>query len=127
MFEAVTNDIRVHVVPAFVREQSDPAQGHYFFSYTVDIHNGGQQPVQLLSRHWIITDGEGRVEEVEGPGVVGLQPMLDPGQSFQYSSFCPLTTPTGSMEGSFLMVSNKGDRFEVQIPKFILVDPAHYH
>lgn len=127
MFEAVTNQIRVQVVPAYVKDQSAPEQQHYFFSYTVDIHNGGNQTVQLVSRHWIITDGAGHVEEVEGPGVVGQQPTLEPGESFQYSSFCPLPTPTGSMEGSYLMVSGKGEKFEVQIPRFILVEPAHYH
>jgi len=127
MFEAVTNQIRVHVVPAYVKDQSDPGQGHYFFSYTVEIHNGSKQTVQLVARHWIITDADGRVEEVQGPGVVGQQPTLEPGESFQYSSFCPLTTPTGTMEGKYLMVSPRGDRFEVQIPRFILVEPAHYH
>lgn len=127
MFEATTNQIRIHVIPAYVPDQSDPDQNQYFFSYTIEIHNGGKHSVQLVSRHWIITDAHGKMEEVQGPGVVGQQPTLEPGESFQYSSFCPLTTPTGSMEGTFLMMSGKGERFEVKIPKFILVEPAQYH
>lgn len=127
MFEAVTNQIRVQVVPAYVQDQSDPRESRYFFSYTVEIHNGGHNTIQLISRHWIITDGTGRTEEVQGPGVVGQQPTLEPGDSFQYSSFCPLPTPTGSMEGSYLMMSSRGERFEVQIPRFILAEPTHYH
>ncbi len=80
---------------------------HYFFSYTVEIHNGGEKTVQLVGRHWIITDAHGKVEEVQGAGVVGQQPTLEPGESFKYSSFCPLPTPTGTMEGSYLMAAGK--------------------
>ena len=127
MFEATTHQIRVKVIPAYVQDQSDPVANRYFFSYTVEIENLGAKSVQLVSRHWIITDGLGQVEEVTGPGVVGQQPTLQPGEKFQYSSFCPLTTPTGTMQGSYQMVDGNGQRLEVQIPEFLLVEPSHYH
>jgi ApaG protein len=127
MFEATTQGIRVEVQPAFVREQSNPAQSHYFFSYKVRIINGGEKKLQLLSRHWVITDAFGQTEEVVGPGVIGQQPTLEPGQSFEYSSFCPLPTPTGSMQGSYILVDGKGVQLEVKIPLFILSEPNHYH
>ena len=127
MFAATTEGIRVEVKPAYVRDQSNPAQGYYFFSYRVRIVNEGDRPVQLMSRHWVITDAYGKVEEVMGPGVVGQQPRLKPGEAFEYSSFCPLATPTGSMQGTYLMVDPKGAELEVEIPKFILTEPNHYH
>ena len=127
MFEATTHQIRVKVIPAYVQDQSDPVANRYFFSYTVEIENLGAKSVQLVSRHWIITDGLGQVEEVTGPGVVGQQPTLQPGEKFQYSSFCPLTTPTGTMQGSYQMVDGNGQQLEVQIPEFLLVEPSHYH
>lgn len=127
MFEATTNEIRVRVMPAYVPDQSDPVMNRYFFSYTVEIENLSSKSVQLVSRHWIITDSLGRVEEVNGPGVVGQQPTLQPGEKFEYSSFCPLPTPTGSMQGSYVMIDGKGANFEVQIPEFLLVEPGHYH
>ena len=97
--EATTHDIRVHVATQLDEERSTPAQSQWFYRYTVTISNEGSETVQLLSRHWIITDGEGRVEEVRGPGVVGYQPVLGPGESFEYTSGCPLPTPFGSMRG----------------------------
>jgi len=127
MFQAVTNDIMIQVEPTYVRDQSNPSQGYYFFSYKVRISNGSRGAVQLVSRHWIITDGFGQVEEVVGPGVIGQQPKLQPGESFEYSSFCPLNTPTGSMQGKYVMLDGQGTQFEVSIPMFILCEPAHYH
>ncbi len=127
MFEATTSNISIEVEPSYVQEQSDPLQSYYFFSYRVRISNKGKSKIQLVSRHWIITDGFGQVEEVAGPGVVGMQPTLGPGESFEYESFCPLATPTGSMQGTFSMLDGKGDKIEVQIPMFILAEPNHYH
>lgn len=127
MFEATTQDIRVQVEPTYVREESNPGDSYYFFAYKVRIHNGSTRSVQLLSRHWIITDGFGQVEEVEGAGVVGVQPLLRPGESFEYSSFCPLVTPTGSMEGTYMMADEKGATWKITIPKFLLADPSHFH
>lgn len=127
MFEAVTQKIRVQVEPSYVRDESDPAQEYYIFAYRVRIINESDRPFQLLTRHWVIKDGYGNVEEVKGPGVVGLQPTLQPGQHFEYSSFCPLNTPTGSMQGTYQMVTDKGEKFDVKIPLFILAEPSHYH
>lgn len=127
MFEATTRQIRVAVDPIYVREESDPRRDYYFFAYTVRITNDGAEPVQLLSRRWVITDATGHVEEVEGPGVVGLQPTVKPGETFQYQSFCPLPTPTGSMEGVYIMVTGKGEKLDVEIPKFVLAEPSQYH
>lgn len=127
MFESITSDIRVEVHPAYVREQSNPSQDHYFFSYTVRIHNQSDRQVQLLARHWLIMDAYGEVQEVRGPGVVGLQPTLRPGEIFEYSSFCPLPTPTGSMRGTYFMVDTKGEQLEIEIPQFLLSEPDHYH
>ena len=127
MFTATTNHIRIEVEPTYVREQSDPGQGHFFFSYRVRIHNLGSVRVQLLSRHWIITDGFGKIEEVVGEGVIGQQPVLQPGEKFEYESFCPLATPTGSMQGTYTMVGSDGQKWDVQIPLFILAEPSRYH
>jgi ApaG protein len=127
MYQAKTREIKVEVEPTYVREQSDPARSYYFFSYRVRISNESTGPVQLISRHWIITDGFGQIEEVVGPGVVGQQPTLAPGESFEYSSFCPLNTPTGSMQGSYVMQDAAGLQVEIQIPVFILAEPGHYH
>lgn len=127
MFEETTNNILVQVEPEFIREQSDPTQGLYYFSYRVRIRNTGKKQVQLLTRHWIITDGFGQTEEVKGDGVVGQQPTLRPGETFEYSSFCPLPTPTGTMRGTYNMTGANGEKIEVRIPLFILAEPSHYH
>jgi ApaG protein len=121
--EATTRDVTVSVQTSYLPEQSSPSKNHWFFSYRIRIANHGDEPVKLLNRHWIITDALGRVEEVKGPGVVGKQPLLAPGQSFEYTSYCPLPTPFGSMEGSYEMVTMDGSRFEVEIARFALSEP----
>lgn len=121
--QAVTEGIQVEVSSHYVAERSNPARDLYFFAYRIKITNEGSEPAQLISRHWIITDGEGRVEEVQGPGVVGKQPRLAPGESFEYTSFCPLHTPRGTMRGSYTMVSDAGESFEAEIAPFSLEMP----
>jgi ApaG protein len=118
--EAVTEDIRVEVLSQYSPENSRPAEGEWVFQYTVRITNLGSETVQLLSRHWVITDGFERTEEVRGPGVVGAQPVLAPGESFKYSSWCPLKTPTGVMRGEYQMTSTDGRRFDIEIAPFAL-------
>ena len=123
MYAETTNDIEVKVTPFFVPEQSLPEVGRYLYGYHVTITNRGQAEAKLVSRHWIITDGHSRVEEVKGEGVVGLQPLLKPGETFEYTSACPLTTPTGNMRGSYHMVDRDGRRLTVRIPLFFLRHP----
>lgn len=118
--EAVTNNVKVEVLSQYSKENSRPLQGEWVFEYTVRITNIGTETIQLLSRHWVITDGTGEIREVEGPGVVGEQPVLAPEQSFQYSSWCPLTTPTGIMRGSYGMVRTNGEKFDIDIAPFAL-------
>jgi ApaG protein len=118
--EAVTEDIRVEVLSQFSPENSRPAEGEWVFQYTVRITNLGRETVQLLSRHWVITDGFERTEEVRGPGVIGAQPVLAPGESFKYSSWCPLKTPTGVMRGEYQMTTADGRRFDIDIAPFAL-------
>jgi ApaG protein len=118
--EAVTNSIRVEVIAQHSAQHSRPSEGEWVFQYTVRITNTGTDIVQLLSRHWIITDAADHVEEVRGPGVVGAQPVLTPGESFKYSSWCPLKTPTGIMRGTYQMANSEGDRFDVEIAPFAL-------
>ena len=126
--DAVTRSIRVHVEPRFDPDRSRPAAGQWFFLYTVTIENQGDETVQLLSRHWVITDGAGRVEEVRGPGVVGEQPVLAPGESFRYTSGCPLRTDVGKMEGSYQMVATAtGEGFDIDIAPFTLCAPGLVH
>jgi ApaG protein len=125
--EAVTNSIRVEVMSRHSPENSRPQQGQWVFEYTVRITNLGTETVQLISRHWIITDALERVEEVKGPGVVGKQPVLEPGDSFQYSSWCPLTTPTGVMRGTYQMVGPGGKEFDIEIAPFGLKAPYTVH
>ena len=120
-------DMSVTVVPRYLPEQSDPAQQQYVFAYTVRITNTGLLPAQLISRHWIITDGEQRTEEVRGLGVVGQQPLLPPGESFEYTSGCPLSTPVGTMKGTYHCVGENGVPFEVEIPEFLLAMPRTLH
>ena len=121
--KATTRGVEVSVQSSFVAERSQPALGRWFFSYRIRIANLGEVPVQLLNRHWVITDAHGNVEEVRGPGVVGEQPHLDPGEAFEYTSFCPLTTPFGTMEGSYEMVTDDGERFWAAIGRFTLAEP----
>ncbi|GAB4470793.1 MAG: Co2+/Mg2+ efflux protein ApaG [Burkholderiaceae bacterium] len=120
-------EFTVSVQPRFVPEQSDPAHGRYVFAYTVTVRNTGAVAAQLVSRHWIITDGEGRVHEVRGLGVVGEQPLLAPGEVFEYTSGCPLETPVGTMRGSYQCVADDGTHFEAAIPEFVLSVPRVLH
>ena len=126
-YEAVTRQIRVRVTPLFVEDESSPDEGRYFWAYTVDIANEGRETVQLRSRHWRITDGNGHTEEVKGPGVVGKTPILKAGESFSYTSGCPLGTPSGIMVGSYQMTSEDGTLFNVDIPAFSLDSPHARH
>lgn len=123
MSEAITRGIRVRVRAQYVPEQSSPDEDHYFFAYAVAITNEGPQKVRLVSRHWLITDGTGALREVKGDGVVGEQPELAPGQTFEYTSACPLTTPVGSMYGTYQMVTPTGERFDARIAPFTLALP----
>jgi ApaG protein len=122
-----TQNISVNVVTVFVPSESDESQKKYFFAYKISIKNNGSEPAQLMSRHWIITDAFGHTEEVRGPGVVGLQPRLMPGQSFEYESACPLTTNTGSMRGTYHFTDDNGEDFNVDIPEFFLISPHAIH
>jgi ApaG protein len=118
--EAVTDDIRVEVMASYSPENSRPLEGEWVFQYTVRITNQSAVTVQLLSRHWVITDGADAVEEVRGPGVVGKQPVLAPGESFKYSSWCPLKTPEGLMHGTYEMSRTDGSHFDIEIAPFAL-------
>jgi ApaG protein len=121
--EAVTRQIRVAVETEYAPGRSDPAQNQWFFLYTIKLTNQGQETVQLISRHWIITDAMGQTEEVKGKGVVGKQPVLEPGESFEYTSGCALKTPFGSMRGTYQMVTDKREGFDVEIPLFTMTEP----
>jgi ApaG protein len=123
------NKYRIEVSPApqFIPEQSDPDNDRYIFAYTITIRNIGEVPAQLVSRHWIITDANNEVQEVRGLGVVGKQPLLQPGESFQYTSGSSLTTPIGTMKGSYQMVAEDGTHFEAEIPEFVLASPRALH
>ncbi|WP_375458181.1 Co2+/Mg2+ efflux protein ApaG [uncultured Enterovirga sp.] len=123
MYKAVTRGIRVTVEPRFVEEESQPDKGKFFFAYTVEITNMTTDRVQLRSRHWRIVDGRGAVQEVKGAGVVGKQPVLGPGESFTYTSGCPLTTPDGTMAGDYTMTLENGEAFRAEIPAFSLDSP----
>jgi ApaG protein len=121
----VSRNIRVSVETKYTPERSQTARGVYSFQYNIQIKNEGSKTVQLISRHWVITDAHGEIEEVRGPGVVGKQPILRPGESFEYVSRCPLRTPFGSMYGSYQMTSSDGEEFDVDIPAFALRDPKN--
>ncbi len=125
--EALTRGIRVRVQSEYSPDQSAPSKNQWFFLYTVTISNEGADTVQLLTRHWIITDGTGHIEEVRGPGVVGKQPTLKPGESFEYTSGSPLSTPFGVMEGTYQMVTQDGERFDAKIAPFTLSEPYTVH
>ena len=121
---AATGDIVVRVSVSYLPEQSEPGKGRWFWAYHIRIENDGTDPVKLVSREWTIKDGRGASHEVRGEGVVGEQPLIAPGEAFDYVSGCPLSTPTGSMEGRYFMVAADGSHFAVAIPRFPLVAPA---
>ena len=123
MYVAVTHRVKVTVEPTFEPERSDPDERRYFWRYDIEIANLGDKPVTLMERHWRITDADGRQQEVRGPGVVGEQPTIEPGQAFRYASGCPLTTPSGLMVGEYRMVDADGRSFQVSIPAFSLDSP----
>jgi ApaG protein len=123
MYQALTRGISVTVSSRFMPEESSPDEGRYFFAYSIEIINRSPEQVQLRSRYWRIVDGLGQMQEVRGAGVVGQQPVLGPGESFSYTSGCPLTTPDGTMQGSYEMVTASGETFEAEIPAFPLDSP----
>jgi ApaG protein len=123
MYEKVTRSIRVRVRPEYLESQSAPEEGRFFWSYTIEIVNEGTETMQLRSRYWRITDANGRVEEVRGPGVVGQTPVIGPGQSFEYTSGCPLKTASGIMVGSYQMLQADGTLVDIAIPPFSLDSP----
>lgn len=121
------DDIEVIVTPQYLPEQSEPNNQRYLFAYHVLVKNNGSQAAQLVSRHWIITDGQQQTQEVKGLGVVGKQPLIGPGQHFEYSSACPLPTPIGTMKGAFHFVGENGVPFDVAISEFVLAIPSALH
>ena len=123
MYERMTHGVRVAVKPAYLDDQSDPDQDQYLWAYTVTIENRGKETVQLLSRYWHITDAMGRVQEARGPGVVGAQPVIPPGERFEYTSGCPPSTASGHMVGRYQMRTASGEAFEAEIPAFLLESP----
>lgn len=119
--ECITNHIRVRVIPVYIPENSRPEENKYFFSYTIQLSNEGLETVQLLTRHWIIINADGDREDVQGDGVIGKTPILGPGDSFEYMSFCPLNTEWGTMEGTYQFINlSNGEKFDVIIERFIL-------
>ena len=127
MAESKKYEFAVSAVPQFIADQSDPTKENYVFAYTITIENVGTVPAQLISRHWIITDANARVQEVRGLGVVGHQPLLQPGEKFEYTSGCQLDTPVGTMRGSYQMTAEDGTQFEAVIPEFTLAIPRVLH
>lgn len=123
MYAATTRSITVSVEPVYLDDQSEPAQGHFVWAYHIKIENRGRDTVQLVNRYWRITDANGRTQEVRGAGVVGERPVLEPGESFEYTSGAPLPTPSGFMVGCYEMQTAGGERFEVDIPAFSLDSP----
>jgi ApaG protein len=119
--------IEIHPMPQYIAEQSDPENDRYIFAYTITVKNVGSVAAQLVSRHWIITDGNNEVQEVRGLGVVGKQPLLQPGESFQYTSGSSMTTAIGTMKGTYQMVAEDGTHFEAVIPEFVLASPRALH
>ena len=125
MYSETTRSIKVTVRPFYLEQHSSPAEGRYVWAYHVIIENEGDQTVQLRNRHWRITDENGRLQEVRGPGVIGEQPVLKAGESFEYTSSCPLTTPSGFMVGDYEMETPAGEKFLIRVPAFSLDRPAH--
>jgi len=124
---ATTDGVTVRVSVSYLAEQSEPERGRWFWAYHIRLENEGDETVQLLTRHWVITDGRGARHSVEGEGVVGEQPVIEPGASFDYVSGCPLATPSGAMQGNYRMVREDGAIFDVEIPRFSLFAPAVLH
>ncbi len=123
-----TESIQVETQSRYLEDESDPQQNEYIFSYTIRLTNTGNGLPKLLRRHWIITDGHGRTHEVRGDGVIGKQPVLEPGKPFEYTSFCPLNTTTGTMTGFYEMLDTESGReFKIEIPQFFLVEPSSFH
>lgn len=127
MQKTQTHDFQVSLKSVYVAAQSRPDESYYFFAYKVSITNKGNAPAQLMSRHWIISESSGKLEEVRGPGVVGVQPKIQPGQTFEYESACPLTSSTGSMRGQYQFLAENGETFNVEIPEFYLIAPQALH
>jgi ApaG protein len=127
MYERTTRSIKVHVEPQFLSGQSRPDESKFVWAYTIRLENHSHETVTLLTRHWIITDGNGHKQEVKGDGVVGETPTLKPGESFQYTSGCPLSTPSGIMVGSYGMTTKHGELFDIDIPAFSLDSPHDRH
>ena len=127
MAESKKYEVAVSAVPQYIAEQSDPANDSYVFAYAITIENVGTVPAQLIARHWIITDAVGEVQEVRGLGVVGRQPLLQPGEKFEYTSGCQLETPVGTMRGSYQMTAVDGKQFEAEIHEFTLAVPRVLH
>lgn len=123
MYTKTTRQIKVTVIPTFLAEQSDAEESHYVWAYTIQLENLGGETVQLLNRYWHITDAKGSVQEVRGPGVIGEQPVLEPGDTYQYTSGAALKTPSGIMEGNYEMTTNGGETFLIDIPAFSLDSP----
>jgi ApaG protein len=123
MYSAITREIRVQVEPIYLDDQSEPDEAQYVWAYRVQIENEGTETVQLLTRYWHITDGMGRVQEVRGAGVIGEQPVLNPGESYEYTSGTPLPTPSGIMKGSYQMSTPSGEKFDIEVPAFSLDCP----
>ncbi len=127
MSDTSTNGIRILVTPEYLEDHSEPQDEHFVFAYHIEIRNHSEQEVQLLDRHWLITNGRGEMEEVHGSGVVGLQPVIHPGEHFRYSSGCPLDTPVGTMEGHYDMKAGDGSKFKARIGVFRLAQPGCLH
>lgn len=125
--EAVTRGVRVHVTAKYSPSRSEPLRNRWFFFYTIKITNEGSETVQLVSRHWTITDGDNNLEEIKGLGVVGQQPTLELGESFEYTSGCPLSTPFGTMHGTYQMVTASGAEFDAEVAAFTLSEPYTVH
>lgn len=126
IYQASTNGIVIRVRPEYVDEQSRPESDYYFFTYHIEMQNTSDDVVQLQRRHWVIRDGQLNIEEVEGEGVVGEKPVLRPGDTYQYTSHCPLRTPTGAMRGTYLFKNEKGDSLEIEIPLFFLAAEIYH-
>lgn len=125
--KAVEPSFQIQATVAYIETESRPHHNYYFFAYKIQIKNTGPISVQLQHRHWIITDAFGRIEEVKGPGVIGMQPKIQPGQTFEYDSACPLSTSCGSMKGFYQMMTDDGNEYSIEIPEFYLVCPESLH